>query len=138
MDSDHTAYSEIKIGSTRSFGLVFAIVFALIGTYPLLTGASPHLWALATSALFLAFSFVFTWVLEPLNRLWFRFGMMLGRIVNPIVMLIIYGLTILPFGVAIRALRKDLLRLRLDRETHSYWIDRRPPGPEPESLKDQF
>ncbi len=138
MDSDRHGYSKIEVGTSRSFGLVFFVVFALIGLYPLLFSGGVRVWSLAIAGVFLFFSFFFTSVLQPLNVLWFRFGMLLAKVVNPIVMFVIYLLTIVPFGIGVQVLRKDLLRLRLDPAAKSYWEVRDPPGPEPRSLEDQY
>ena len=138
MSSENTSYSKIAVGSPRSFGLVFFVVFALIGLYPLLGGSAIRIWAMVIGAVFLFFALFFSSFLQPLNVLWFRFGMVLARIVNPIVMLVIYVATILPFGIGAQLLGKDLLRLKLDPEKDSYWIKREPPGPEPKSLENQF
>lgn len=138
MSSELHGHSRIEVGSTRSFGIVFAIVFGLIGLYPLLGGSPVRLWALLVGGVFLFFAFFFSDVLQPLNRLWFRFGMLLARVINPIVMLIIYLATIVPFGLGARLFGKDLLRLKFEPARSSYWELRDPPGPEPESLKNQF
>jgi len=95
-------------------------------------------WSLVVAGIFLFFAFFFSWVLKPLNLIWFRFGMLLAKIVNPIVMLVIYTVTIVPFGLGARLFGKDLLRMKLDANQESYWIKRDPPGPEPKSLKNQF
>lgn len=138
MSSELHGHSSIEVGSNRSFGLVFFAVFLLIGLYPLLGGAPVRLWSLIIAGVFLFFAFFFSSVLKPLNILWFRFGMLLSKVVNPIVMFVIYALTIVPFGLGARVLGKDLLRIKLDSDQESYWIKRDPPGPEPESLKNQF
>lgn len=138
MSGDLEGHSKIEVGSTRSFGVVFFLVFALIGLYPLLGGGSVRLWSLAISGVFLFFAFFFSEVLQPLNRLWFRFGMLLAKIVNPIVMFIIYAVTIVPFGLGARLFGKDLLRLKFAPKQASYWVERKPPGPKPETLKNQF
>jgi hypothetical protein len=77
-------------------------------------------------------------VLSPLNRLWLRFGLLLHKIVSPLVLGIMFFLVITPIGLLMRAVGKDLLRLKFDKRSSSYWIERLPPGPPPESLKDQF
>jgi hypothetical protein len=138
MTTETHSFTDIKVSSTRSFAVVFCVVFALIGLLPLISGGGVRAWALAVSAVFLFFTFFFTSVLQPLNILWFRFGMLLSRIVNPIVMLLIYALTIVPFGVAARVFGKDLLKLKLEPNSKSYWIERQPPGPAPESIEQQF
>lgn len=138
MSNELEAYSKIEAGSTRSFGIVFAVVFGLIGLYPLLGGAPLRLWALVIGGGFLFFAFFFSEVLQPLNRLWFRLGMILAKIVNPIVMFIIYVVAIVPFGLAARLFGKDLLSLKFQPAQRSYWVRREPPGPEPDSLNNQF
>ena len=132
------ARSEVAQGSERGFGVVFAVVFSIIGFWPLLSGSGVRTWSLVIAAGFLAAAFVAPRLLAPLNRLWFRFGMLLGHIVSPVVMAIIFYLTVLPTGLVMRLLGKDLLRLRFDPEAESYWIHRDPPGPAPDSLKQQF
>ncbi len=77
-------------------------------------------------------------LLAPLNHLWFKFGLLLHKIVNPVVLAIMFFLVITPIGLLMRALGKDPLRLRLDKAATSYWIDRTPPGPSPDTLGDQF
>lgn len=138
MTIESQAHTEVTVGSARSFAVVFCCVFALIGLFPMVSGNPVRVWALAVSGVFLFFTFFFTSVLQPLNILWFRLGMLLGRIVNPLVMLLIYVLVIVPFGIAARILGKDLLRLRLDPGAKSYWVVREPPGPAPESIEQQF
>jgi hypothetical protein len=138
MTAESQGHAEIKAGSPRSFAVVFCVVFALIGLLPLINGAPPRVWALGVSGVFLFFTFFFTSVLQPLNVLWFRFGMLLSRIINPIVMLLIYLVAIVPFGVAARLFGKDLLKLKMDPHAKSYWVERQPPGPAPESIEQQF
>lgn len=132
------ARSEVAPGSERSFGVVFAVVFSIIGLWPLVAGSGARIWSLIIAAGFLAAAFVAPRLLAPLNRLWFRFGMLLGRIVSPVVMAIIFYVAVLPTGLVMRMLGKDLLRLRFDPGAESYWIHRDPPGPAPDSLKQQF
>ncbi len=138
MSSELQGHSEIEVGSNRSFGLVFFAVFLLVGLYPLLGGGGVRIWSLAIAGVFGFFAFFFSEVLRPLNVLWFRFGMLLAKIVNPIVMFVIYAVAVVPFGIGARLLGKDLLRTKLDGDRESYWEERDPPGPEPESLKNQF
>jgi len=138
MSTDTQGFSTVDIGSNRSFGMVFCAVFAAIGAYPLIHAQPLRLWAILTAAAFLTIAIVYPRVLAPLNRLWFKFGMLLGRIVNPVVMSIIYIVTMIPAGIILRLLNKDLLRLKFDAAARSYWVERSPPGPPPDSLKDQF
>lgn len=132
-------HEEIKGSSNRSFGLVFVVVFFLIAVWPVLFGsASVRIWALTISGGLLFFSLIMPRVLSPLNRYWTQFGMMLHRITNPIIMGLIFFLTVTPTALVFKALGKDPLRLKLDPEAESYWIHRDPPGPAPKSMSQQF
>jgi saxitoxin biosynthesis operon SxtJ-like protein len=128
----------VKGPSNRSFGFVFAVVFVIIGFLPLIGGKGVLIWSLATGAAFAIVALAIPAVLAPLNRLWLKFGLLLHRIVSPIVLGFLFFIVITPMGVAMRLFGKDPLRLRLDRSTKTYWIERVPPGPAPETLKDQF
>ncbi|MBX3707344.1 MAG: hypothetical protein KF911_12005 [Pseudomonadales bacterium] len=138
MESTTHEYTKVEVGSSRSFGFVFAAVFLIIALFPLWKGGDVRIWAAAIAAGFAFVALLFPRILQPLNVLWFKFGMLLGRIVNPIVMLIIYVVTMVPIGLIMRGLGKDLLRMKLEPASQSYWIHREPPGPAPESMKDQF
>lgn len=138
MAADSQAHTTIEVGSNRSFGLVFCCVFLAVALFPLLSGAGVRLWALLLAATFLFFSFFFTNLLRPLNLLWFKFGVLLGKIVNPIVMLLLYVLTVVPFGLGFKLAGRDPLRLKSNETSPSYWILREPPGPQPDSLENQF
>ena len=128
----------VKGSSDRSFGLVFAAVFTLIGLWPLLSEDGVRWWSLAIALMFAAPAIARPSALAPLNRLWTRFGLLLNRIVSPLVMGLLFYLIITPFALIMRAAGKDLLRLRFDPGAESYWIEREPPGPAPESIKNQF
>ena len=128
----------VKGSSDRGFGVVFAIVFAAIGLFPLLNGESPRGWSLAVAGAILAAALVKAEWLAPFNQVWFRFGLLLHRIVNPIIMALLFYGVVMPTGLIMRAAGKDLLRLRYDPDAESYWMHRDPPGPNPESLKHQF
>ena len=137
----HESYDrpeEIQGSSNRSFGLVFAGFFAIVGLLPLVTGGPIRYWALLIGAVFLLLGLALPSVLGPLSRLWMKFGQLLHRIVSPIVLGIMFYLVVTPIGLLMRLLGKDPLRLKSDREAKSYWITREPPGPAPESLRDQF
>jgi predicted membrane metal-binding protein len=125
-------------GSERGFAIVFALVFVLFGLWPAIGGGPPRAWSLLVAAVLLIAGFLAPGLLAPFNRLWFRFGLLLGRIVSPVVLAVLFFATVLPTGLMMRLFGKDILRLRLDREAESYWIPRDPPGPEPESLRRQF
>ena len=124
--------------SDRSFGFVFTGVFLVIGLAPLLHDRPMRIWSLAVAAAFLAVALVRASLLAPLNRLWTRFGLLLHKVVNPIVMGVIFYLAITPFGLAMRLIGKDPLRRGFDRAATSYWVDRTPPGPAPQSMSHQF
>lgn len=122
-------------GSDRAFGVLFVVVFAVVGFFPLTGGGSPRTWALATAGVLLATAIVRPRWLSPLNRAWFRFGMLLHRIASPVILTAIYYLAVTPTGLLLRLARKDVLNLKRDAEVDSYWIERDPPGPSPESLE---
>jgi Saxitoxin biosynthesis operon protein SxtJ len=137
----HESYhrtEEVAGSSNRSFGLVFSVVFAIIALLPLFHGGAIRLWSLGVAAAFAVLAFAAPQVLAPLNRLWFKLGLLLHTIVNPIVLGIMFYVVVTPTGLIMRLLGKDLLRLKRDPAAASYWIERTPPGPKPESLGDQF
>ena len=125
--------------SDRSFGLVMAGFFALVGLAPLVfgKGGTPRLWALAVAAAFLVLALAWTAPLAPLNRLWFRLGLLLHRVMSPVILVLLYAVGIVPVGLLMRAFGKDPLRLRRDPHAASYWIVREPPGPAPETMANQ-
>lgn len=131
-------HEEIHGSSNRAFGLVFAAVFLIIGTYPLLFGGHVRVWSLAVCFAFAAAALALPGVLTPLNKAWTRLGLLLHRIVSPIVLGIMFFAVVTPMGIVMRLFGKDPLRLRFDAQTQTYWIERRPPGPKPDSLPDQF
>jgi len=133
-----TGVTEVKVGSEKSFGLVFAALFALIAVWPLKDGGELRLWAIAVAAAFAVAALAAPRVLRPLNLLWFKFGMLLHHIVTPLVMGLLFFLTVTPVGLLMRATGKDPMRLKRDPAAASYWIDRTPPGPAPDSMKNQF
>jgi len=124
--------------SDRAFGFVFAAFFAIVALLPLWRGAPVRLWALIAALVFLGAAIVIPRALAPLNRLWLRFGELLNRITSPIALAILFYGVVMPTGIAMRLFGKDPLRLRRDAQARSYWIDRDPPGPPPDSLKNQF
>ena len=114
---------KVKIGSNRSFGIVFFIFFLIIGTYPIFFQGELRIWSLIVSIIFLLLGIINSRFLTPLNLLWFKFGMLLGRIVSPIVMGLVFFLVVTPTGIIMRILNKDLLRLK-KKNTKTYWIER--------------
>jgi predicted membrane metal-binding protein len=128
----------IQGSSDRSFGIVFATVFTVIGLWPLLDDGGVRWWSLAIALVFAAAAAARPGLLAPLNRLWFRFGLLLNSIVSPIVMGLLFYLIITPFALFMRVTGKDLLHLKRDPKAQSYWILREPPGPSPETIKNQY
>ena len=133
--SEATSHILAEQSSPKSFGIVFFIVFLIVALYPLINSEDLRIWALSISAVFLLLAFVAPKVLSIPNKLWFKFGMLLGSIVAPIVMALVYFLTVLPTGLIMRLLGKDLLRQKLDKNAKSYWIERSEPMG---SMKNQF
>ena len=125
---------EIKISSNRSFGIVFFIVFLLIALYPLLKGNDLRIWSLVISFIFLALGLVNSKILTPLNRLWFKFGLLLGRFISPLIMGIIFFIVVTPTGIIMRLFKKDLLNLKYNKK-ETYWINKS--GPK-SKMKNQF
>ena len=125
---------DIKIGSNRSFGIVFFVVFLIIATYPLINGDELKLWSLIISIVFLFLGLVNSKILDPLNKLWFKFGIFLGKIISPLVMGIIFFLVVTPIGLLMRLLNKDLLNLKFN-NNNTYWIKKTEPK---SKMKNQF
>ena len=135
---DLRPHGELRRGSDRQFGLVFAAVCAIAGAWPLRSGAPVRWPALWMAALFLAAALARPAVLHPLNRLWMRFGLLLGRIVNPIITALLFFVVFTPAGLLARALGKDSLRLGWEPRSTSYWIPRQSSGTPRETLARQF
>jgi hypothetical protein len=135
---DLTRAGEEPASSDRAFGLVFTAAFLLIGLWPLVRLAPVRTWALGLAALFLVASLLRPAVLSPLNRLWLRLGLLLQRITNPIVLGILFFGIVLPIGLLMRLVGKNPLRLGFDRGAQTYWIERQPPGPAPDTMPRQF
>ena len=114
---------KVKIGSNRSFGIVFFIFFLIVGTYPIFFQGELRIWSLIVSIIFLLLGIINARFLTPLNLLWFKFGMLLGRIVAPIVMGLVFFLVVTPTGLIMRILNKNLLRLK-KKNIKTYWIER--------------
>ena len=138
MHENFVRYDDIKVGSERAFGIVFAVFFAVVAAWPPLDGMSPRCWALALALVFIGTSFFLPVVLRPLNIVWFKFGMLLYKVVNPLTMGMLFYFTVVPMGLVMRAMGKDPLNPKPDPTLASYWIERTPHGPEPQSMKNQF
>lgn len=129
---------DVERSSDRSFGVVFAVVFLVIAGWPLLHDAGPRWWAAGAAAAFALVAALKPVLLARLNRWWTGFGILLGKVVGPIALgLLFYGVLV-PIGVMMRVAGKDPLRLKRDASATTYWIRREPPGPPPDSMTNQF
>ena len=117
---------DVKISSNRSFGIVFFVVFLIIAIYPLSHNGDVRLWSVIISVIFLVLGLLNSKILTPLNKLWFKLGIFLGKIVSPIIMGIIFFLVVTPTGLIIRLLGKDVLNLKYNKN-QSYWIEKKGP-----------
>ncbi len=133
--ADHHANVDVEIGSERGFGYVFTAVFLIIALWPVWGGGQVRWIALAIAAVILALTLFAPQTLRVPNRLWFKFGMLLGAIVAPIVMFLVFITTFVPFGLVVRILGKDLLSTKTDSSMQSYWVNR---TDQPGSMKQQF
>ena len=115
---------DIKIGSNKSFGIVFAVVFSLIALWPLLKGNEIRLWSLIISIIFLMLGLLNSKILTPLNKLWFKLGILLGNFIAPIIMGIIFFFVVTPTGIIMKLFRKDLIKLKKNND-NSYWIEKK-------------
>ena len=125
---------DIKISTNKSFGLVFFVVFFLISVYPLLNAENIRFWSLIVAIIFLTLGLLNSKILTPLNKIWFKFGLLLGSIVSPIVMSVIFFFVVTPISSIMRILGKDILNLKWN-NTNSYWIKKS--GPK-SKMKNQF
>ena len=123
-----------KISSNKSFGILFFIVFAVIAAWPIMDGGSLRIWPIPIAFIFLVLGLLNSKLLSPLNLLWVKFGELLGRVVTPIVMALIYFAIVTPIGLFMRLIGKDLLNIKFSKDK-SYWIKR---GKNIGSMKRQF
>ena len=126
--------NDVKIGSNKSFGIVFFIVFLIISIYPMLGGDSLRVWSLSISIIFLILGLLNSKILSPLNKFWFKFGIFLGKIISPIIMGIIFFFVVTPIGYLMRLFKKDVLGLKFN-GNKSYWIKKNGPN---SKMKNQF
>ena len=113
--------SQINKSTNKSFGIIFFIVFFLIGIYPVFFEENIRIWSILISLVFLILGIFNSKILTPLNKIWFKFGILLGKIISPLIMAIIFFLVVTPIGIIMRVLGKDLLNLKKNTED-SYWI----------------
>jgi saxitoxin biosynthesis operon SxtJ-like protein len=129
---------EVQGSSDRVFGLTIAGFLVLVGLWPLARGGAPRPWALGVAVVLLGLALLAPTTLGPLNRGWMRLGLLLQRVTNPVFLGFLFYLVVTPTGLLMRLLGKTPLRLRLDRAAPTYWIDRRPPGPAGDTMRNQF
>ena len=125
---------DVKISSNRSFGIVFFVVFLIIALFPLINDGNIRLWSLIVSLAFLSLGLLNSKFLSPLNKIWFKFGLFLGKIISPMVMGLIFFFVVTPIGILMRILKKDLLNLKMN-NNKSYWIEKSEPK---SKMKNQF
>ena len=125
---------DVKISSNRSFGIVFFVVFLIIALFPLINDGNIRLWSLIVSLAFLALGLLNSKFLSPLNKIWFKFGLFLGKIISPMVMGLIFFFVVTPIGILMRILKKDLLNLKMN-NNKSYWIEKSEPK---SKMRNQF
>ena len=125
---------DIKISSNRNFGIVFFVVFLLIALYPLISNGEIRIWSIIISLIFLVLGLLNSKILSPLNKLWFKFGLFLGKIISPLIMGIIFFLVVTPIALIMKLLSKDVLNLKYN-TNRSYWIEKN--GPK-SKMKNQF
>jgi hypothetical protein len=135
---DLTREQYVEASSDRSFGLVIAAFFLLVALGPLRHGHIPRWWALAVAGVLALVALVKPKLLSGINQLWIKLGLLLGKVVSPIALGILFYGVLTPLAAVMRLMGKDPLRLKLDPATDSYWIVRKPPGPPPDSMTNQF
>ena len=124
---------KIKRKDNITFGILFFILFLIIGLYPLKSGGTTRIWSLVLSSAFLIITIIRPNLLTFINRLWIQFGILLGKIISPLVMGLVFFFVVTPIGILIRMLKKDVLGLK--RGAPSYWINRED---KVQSMKKQF
>ena len=115
--------NQINKSSNRNFGIVFFVVFLIIAIYPLINSDEVRLWSLLISITFLILGIFDSNILSPLNKVWFIFGLFLGKYISPLVMMLIYFIVVTPIGFMMRMLNKDILQLKYSKNV-SYWINK--------------
>ena len=114
---------EIKIGSNKSFGIVFFVVFLIVSFYPMINDNDVRYWSLILSIIFLILGLLNSNILTPFNKLWFKFGIFLGKIVSPLIMGIIFFGVVTPIGLLMKILKKDIINLKFN-DNKSYWVEK--------------
>ncbi len=114
-----------KKSSNRSFGILFFLVFLGFGLWPLTNEMSPNIYLIIISVIFLILGLLNSKLLSPLNNLWIKFGEILGKIIAPIVMAVVYFLILTPISLLVRLFGKDLIEMKFNNSVKSYWIKRK-------------
>ena len=114
-----------KKSSNRSFGILFFLVFLGFGLWPLTKEMSPNIYLIIISAIFLILGLLDSKLLSPLNNLWIKFGEILGKVIAPIVMAVVYFLILTPISLLVRLFGKDLIEMKFNNNVKSYWIKRK-------------
>ena len=115
--------NNIKISSNKSFGIIFFIFFLIIALYPLLESGGIRIWSFILSLIFLILGLINSEFLTPLNQLWFKVGLLLGKLISPIVMGLVFFIVVTPTGLIMKLLKKDVLKLRKN-PSKTYWVER--------------
>jgi len=135
-DLDRTV--EFQGSASRSFGLVMAVFFLVVGTWPIVRGGGWRPWALGTGIAFAAVALARPSLLDPLNSAWTRLGRLLQQVVSPVALGLLFFVVISPVALVMKLLGRRPLALGFEPGARSYWIARRPPGPAPDSMRQQF
>ena len=135
MSSEFRSHIKIKNGSEKNFGVTFGIIFLLIGFYPLMDRGDMRLWAVGIAFVFFFLAFLAPRVLSVPNKLWFKLGVAIGGVIAPVVMALVYFTTVVPIGLILKLIGKDLLHQKLSSKVESYWVERNLPSG---SMKNQF
>ena len=135
---DYTCRQEIRGGSDRSFGVVMGVFFLLAGMWPVLARHAMRRWAIAAGALVIATAIVHPAFLRPFNRAWTKVGFWIGRVTTPLITGVLFFFAVTPTALLLRLFRRDPLRLHFKPGVETYWIERKPPGPAPETMRNQF
>ncbi len=115
--------NKIEISSNRSFGLVFFVVFLIISLLPIFKGGDVRIWAIIAAIIFLILGLLNSQILNPLNKIWFKFGILLGSFISPIVMGIVFFLVVTPTSLIMKIFNSNLLGLKKNKKK-SYWIEK--------------
>jgi hypothetical protein len=124
--------------SDRAFGIVFCILFLIIGSWPMLNQMDPRIWALSVSVMLLAISILYPKLLRALNLLWYKFGLLLHSIMNPLLLGLIFFSTFVPIGLLMRLMGKRPIPISFSKSKDSYWVEKNQSELDPETMKRQF